>query len=300
MTETAGAEPAERSPEGGMERPSSMSDALTMLRRPPAPEAVKFKIQTNPKGPDKSALCVAYIDARWAAAHFNSIPGLSVSDKYLATPTTGGIPHVVCRIEAALGDERIIHEDIGTPAQSDKLDTDMAVKGLYSDAFKRAAVKFGVGTALYAFPQQWIKANQLDSWGSRDRQKYGLSAANLKTLRSNYGKWLKGDGGIFGEPLAHGEVEDAQGDVETGTQHIPETLAPPYGDPASEAQLKQFDAACAYVLQGDFEPVRNRIIEKLGYLPYPAIVAVGLLGGALKAQREAAAEDTNTPKGGNE
>jgi hypothetical protein len=38
---------------------------------------------------------------------------------------------------------------------------DMDLKSLYSDAFKRAAVKFGIGVSIYALPQTRLKAPEI-------------------------------------------------------------------------------------------------------------------------------------------
>jgi len=46
-------------------------------------------------------------------------------------------------VECTLTILGISHADVGTPSQSEEL------KGAYSDALKRAAVKFGIGSYLY-------------------------------------------------------------------------------------------------------------------------------------------------------
>jgi hypothetical protein len=107
-------------------------------------------------------------------------------------------------------------------ADSNGVITDAGIKSIYSDAFKRAAVQFGVGAFLYSLPRQYAAADQLKQLG----RSWYLTPALENTLRGSYAKWLK-DTGIkdFGEPLDHGSVaSDATDDVET-----PAPAAPPIG-----------------------------------------------------------------------
>jgi hypothetical protein len=60
---------------------------------------------------------------------------------------------VVCRLRLRLGDEWITKMDVG--GQSEQPDEGDRRKAAFSDALKRAAVKFGVGRYLYRLPQQW-------------------------------------------------------------------------------------------------------------------------------------------------
>ena len=181
---------------------SAIAKALPELRRPYTPEAVRWKIQTNPKSATGKALVVAYIDARHVASRLNLVVAGEWSDE--PQEVTGG---VVCKLTVC-GQTRC---DVGW---SSGTGSDIELKTRYSDAFKRAAVKFGVGEFLYALPQIRVPARELDSWGT-GRTYYGLSDKALAGLRKSYESWLGKDGRVFGAAYDHGDAADAQGDVET-------------------------------------------------------------------------------------
>jgi hypothetical protein len=61
---------------------------------------------------------------------------------------------VVCRLRIRVGGEWITKTDVGRRASSPTRAT--AARPPFSDALKRAAVKFGVGRYLYRLPQQWV------------------------------------------------------------------------------------------------------------------------------------------------
>ena len=60
---------------------------------------------------------------------------------------------VVCKLRLRLGDEWITKMDVGGP--SEQPDEGDRRKAAFSDALKRAAVKFGIGRYLYRLPNQW-------------------------------------------------------------------------------------------------------------------------------------------------
>jgi hypothetical protein len=61
---------------------------------------------------------------------------------------------VVCRLRLKIGGEWITKVDVGGP--SEQPDGGDRLKAAFSDALKRAAVKFGIGRYLYRLPQQWV------------------------------------------------------------------------------------------------------------------------------------------------
>jgi hypothetical protein len=60
---------------------------------------------------------------------------------------------VVCRLRLDLGG-RVERQDVGGP--SEQPDDGDKRKAVFSDALKRAAVKFGLGRYLYRLPPQWV------------------------------------------------------------------------------------------------------------------------------------------------
>jgi hypothetical protein len=60
---------------------------------------------------------------------------------------------VMCRLRLKIGDQWITKVDVG--GQSEQPDGGDRTKAAFSDALKRAAVKFGIGRYLYRLPQLW-------------------------------------------------------------------------------------------------------------------------------------------------
>jgi hypothetical protein len=60
----------------------------------------------------------------------------------------------LCRLKVRIGDEWITKEDVG--GQSEQPDEGDRRKAAFSDALKRAAVKFGIGRYLYRQKPQWV------------------------------------------------------------------------------------------------------------------------------------------------
>jgi hypothetical protein len=124
-------------------------EALTQaLAAPFDPRAVKFKpavVSGN------RALALAYIDARVIQDRLDDVLGVTGwQDEYECLPDGS----VVCKLRLRLGDEWITKMDVG--GQSEQPDEGDRRKAAFSDALKRAAVKFGVGRYLYRLPSQWV------------------------------------------------------------------------------------------------------------------------------------------------
>ena len=97
------------------------------------------------------ALALAYVDARVIQDRLDDVLGVAGwQDEYESLPDGS----VVCRLRLRLGDEWITKMDVGGP--SEQPDEGDRRKAAFSDALKRAAVKFGVGRYLYRLPSQWV------------------------------------------------------------------------------------------------------------------------------------------------
>lgn len=192
---------------------------LRDLRRPFPAEAVKFKVQTNPKpkqgGGFTNALMVAYIDARQVTARLNHVVGLDWCDAY--RPVDGGMGCIL----TVYGVSR---HDVGW---SRGIGTDIDLKALYSDAFKRAAVKWGIGEFLYATPKMYLAPDLLAHRKTPKGDQWYMTDKATAECRKRFRAWLEAEGtSEFGEPLGHGDSEDHQGDVEAGDAGEPEAPAP--------------------------------------------------------------------------
>lgn len=127
---------------------SSDVESLTQaLAAPFELEEVKFKPQVI-KG--NRAMALAYIDARVIQDRLDEVLGVEGwQDEY--TRLEDG--SVICKLRLRLGNEWITKMDVGSP--SEQPDGGDRTKAAFSDALKRAAVKFGIGRYLYRLPQVW-------------------------------------------------------------------------------------------------------------------------------------------------
>jgi hypothetical protein len=113
-----------------------------------APEQLHFK-PACVKG--NRALALPYVDARAIQDRLDEVLGVAGwMDEYEPLPDGSG---VVCKLRCLLGDTWITKTDVGGP--SEQPDGGDRLKAAFSDALKRAAVKFGVGRYLYRLPSQW-------------------------------------------------------------------------------------------------------------------------------------------------
>lgn len=189
----------------------TFKDAAKHLRRPFTVHAVKFKVQATWDGNGAGGLIVSYIDARLAIERLNLICPHLWHDRYEAVSAN--------RMWCHLTVDGITRSDVG----------DGEGKGLVSDALKRAAVHFGVGVSLYAIPQikLFLSDGHLRDTGRKDTRGkpiFELTPNGLGRCRQLYEAWLENAGkAAFGEPLDHGDVEEAVGDAE----EAPATPGPP-------------------------------------------------------------------------
>ncbi len=126
-----------------------MSESLTremleQLRKPFPASKISFKVQTKPseKG---NALVVAYLDARDVMERLDEVAGPDWSDRYERIEGGQGL---MCYLTIG----GVTRADVG-----DDTNENEPAKSAVSDAFKRAAVKFGVGRFLYDLPRMWAQ-----------------------------------------------------------------------------------------------------------------------------------------------
>jgi hypothetical protein len=118
------------------------------LSAPFDPKDVKFKPQMVK---NNSALAMAYIDARLIQDRLDEVLGAeNWQDEYEILQDGS----VTCRLRLKLGDQWITKMDVGSP--SEQPDVGDRLKAAFSDALKRAAVKYGIGRYLYRLQAQWV------------------------------------------------------------------------------------------------------------------------------------------------
>jgi Rad52/22 family double-strand break repair protein len=127
--------------------PANVQELTEALAAPFDAREVKFKPAVVS---GHRALALAYVDARVIQDRLDEVLGVTGwQDEYECLPDGS----VVCRLRLRLGDEWITKMDVG--GQSEQPDEGDRRKAAFSDALKRAAVKFGVGRYLYRLPQLW-------------------------------------------------------------------------------------------------------------------------------------------------
>lgn len=93
-------------------------------------------------------IALAYIDARDVMGRLDEVFGMDGwSDSYTETPSG----RLVCTLSVLIDGKWINKSDGAGDTQVE------GEKGAISDAFKRAAVKFGIGRYLYELPNTWVE-----------------------------------------------------------------------------------------------------------------------------------------------
>lgn len=141
------------------------------LAEPFPADAISWRVGST-TGDKSKGMALAYLDARDVMDRLDLVcgPGGWQCDYPHANGKT------VCRIGIKVGDEWIWKADGAG-------DTDVeAEKGALSDAFKRSAVRWGIGRYLYGLSSPWV---EIEPMGRSFRIKQS-EHAKLRTLLNNY------------------------------------------------------------------------------------------------------------------
>lgn len=122
----------------------AITDALAV---PFEEREVKFKPQAVK---NNRALALAYVDARVIMDRLDDVLGVARWQDNYEILADGSVQ---CRLRIFVGGRWITKTDVGSP--SEQPDGGDRLKAAFSDALKRAAVKFGLGRYLYRLPHQW-------------------------------------------------------------------------------------------------------------------------------------------------
>jgi Rad52/22 family double-strand break repair protein len=126
--------------------------SLERLAAPFPPEVIQWRVGSTTK--DKSrGMALAYIDARDVQDRLNEVCGVYWQAKH---HNCGG-DKLACEIGIKIGDEWVWR---GDGAGSTDVEGE---KGAFSDSFKRAAVRWGIGRHLYDLDAPWV---QLEAKGN--------------------------------------------------------------------------------------------------------------------------------------
>lgn len=100
-----------------------------------------------------------HLDARHIQARLDETVGpCNWQDEYFEVITGSRLLAVRCRLTLVIDGQRYFKEDAAylKGTASSEADRELDVKGVYSNALKRAAVKWGIGRYLYAFKAPWV------------------------------------------------------------------------------------------------------------------------------------------------
>jgi hypothetical protein len=137
---------------------SPHKELFESLKAPFAAEQLSWRVGSlDPSGAKGKAL--PYIDARDVQSRLDEILGPpNWKNRYIEVFAGQRLMAVRCTLSARIEGEWVDKEDAAyLPAtHRDDASLERAVKGVYSDALKRAAVQWGVGRYLYAFNAPWV------------------------------------------------------------------------------------------------------------------------------------------------
>lgn len=136
----------------------SASDCQALLRAPFPPHTIQCRPLTVFQGRDGQTMGIAgwYVDARIVQERLDAVLGADGwYDNYEAFFEKKMIS---CKLSCRLGEEWVTKCDVG--AESEQPDEGDRHKASFSDALKRAAVKFGVGRYLYYLPASFFPYNK--------------------------------------------------------------------------------------------------------------------------------------------
>jgi len=143
------------------------------LAAPFPPDKVSWRIGKMAK--DKpSGMALAYLDARDVMGRLDEVCGPSGWQcKYSHAGNK-----TVCDIGIDVGDQDWVWKADGAG------DSDIeAEKGALSDAFKRAAVRWGIGRYLYDIPSPWVAVNQ---WKQIEESEHAKLEALLERFTTEF------------------------------------------------------------------------------------------------------------------
>jgi hypothetical protein len=152
-------------------------ELFTALCEPFPIEEISWRVgPTNErhKKPDEpmrgQPLC--YVDARTVMDRFDSVCGFDGWQNHY-TPGVG--TSIVCNIGVRIAGDWIFKADGAGPSDME------AEKGALSDAFKRAAVRWGVGRYLYEVKAPWLELDQRKNIREADHER-------LRILHAEYSR----------------------------------------------------------------------------------------------------------------
>lgn len=157
-------------------------DIFTRLAEPFDPSLVSWRVGQISKKDGTKARALAYLDARDVMKRLDEVMGPPHwQARYIPMPNGT----TCCEIGIEIGTDRWVWKANGAG------NTDIeAEKGAYSDAFKRAAVLWGIGQYLYDIDSPWVTINQ---WKQIEENELSKLRRLLPNAKSAYAARKDGD-----------------------------------------------------------------------------------------------------------
>lgn len=188
---------------------SELADRLKQLQAAFPLEVVGFKPQTV-NGAKTSALIATFIDARAVVNRLDEVFPLAWEDTYVPVENDAKLLTLECSITVHLADGRAItRRDVGesgnTGGQASRW------KSATSDAFKRAAVKFGVGAYLYGLENTWVEVKEVG-------RSVKITEKGLRAAEASYVAAVKALGLTTTGERSQGQLAEPEAAVEAKPQ----------------------------------------------------------------------------------
>jgi hypothetical protein len=133
-------------------------------------------------------MLLAYLDARDVMGRLDEVCGpAGWSDSYYETESG----RVICDLSIRAGDNEKDYHNWVSKADGAGDTSFEGAKGAISDAFKRAAVKWGIGRYLYETESPWIELDQGKYIPKNFDGSMYLTSFSSKQLKTKYYKALK-------------------------------------------------------------------------------------------------------------
>lgn len=189
----------------GLKQSQILKDITAELKNPFDKKFIKYRVGATSKD-KKKGIALFYIDAREVQKRLDDVMTIAGWEANLEYCEKGAI----CKIGLPL-----FQNPDGSIKWVEKADAGeftkvYPLKGAASDAFKRAAVKWGVGRFLYYIPNQWYRLNEykmfeeepeLPKWASPNKE---IGNWELKAIEA-YDPTL--DAGLDEVDFVDGEAE---------------------------------------------------------------------------------------------
>lgn len=170
------------------------NDHYQKLGAPFAPTQVKFRAAFNKPNQDGRVECLAFVDGRTVMDRIEEVDA-DWACTY-SPPQIKQLPkdqwdneRIRVSVDCVLTIGGVTRVDVGEAVG--RADDDKLVKTAYSDALKRAAVRFRIGRHLYDLPKMY--ADRGGYWTKQNGNVGGITRQGEEALRSEYQRSVSGE-----------------------------------------------------------------------------------------------------------